>query len=218
MTPRRRLLAPALSTAAMLAALLALGTWQLERRAWKQDLLDQFAAAERAPAVPLVPGLPPFAKVRATGTLRGDLAAGYGAELRATTLGTQLIVPLEREGAPPLLVDLGWVPTPLGPAPTGAASIEGYLRPGERPGWFSASDDPARRSFYTLDPPAIGAALGLPAVAPDILVALGPPGSPDPARHLPELANNHLQYAITWYSLAAVLLAIFVTYVRRGRP
>ena len=46
--------------------------------------------------------------------------------------------------------------------------------PATRPGWFSATDDPAARQFYTLDPAAIGAALGLPRVAPFILVALGP--------------------------------------------
>ena len=45
--------------------------------------------------------------------------------------------------------------------------------PAIRPGWFSATDNPATRQFYTLDPAAIGAALGLPRVAPFILVAMG---------------------------------------------
>ena len=49
----RRLLWPALMTLVMLATLLALGTWQVERLHWKQDLLSQIARAEAAPAAPL---------------------------------------------------------------------------------------------------------------------------------------------------------------------
>ena len=57
--------------------------------------------------------------------------------------------------------------------PSGDVTVEGYVRPGDTPGLFSATDDPATRQFYTLDPAAIGAALGLPRVAPFILVAHG---------------------------------------------
>ena len=209
---------PALSTALMLLVLLALGTWQLQRRAWKQGVLAEFAAAERNPPVALAGDVPPFAKVSVTGRLRPDLAAGYGAEVRGNVLGTQMLVPLERAGNPPLLVDLGWVADPAQASlPRDDTTVVGYIRPGDRPGWFSAADDIAHRRFYTLDPAAIGRALGL-ELAPFTLVALGsapPPGAPDPARGLPELPNNHLQYAITWFALAAVLLAVFATYVRK---
>ena len=54
--------------------------------------------------------------------------------------------------------------------------------------------------------------------APFILVALGPAppeGFPDPAKHLPRPPNNHLQYAITWYGLAAVLVVIFAIWSRK---
>jgi surfeit locus 1 family protein len=219
LTPRR-LLVPALSTAVMILLLLGLGTWQVQRRAWKLGILEQVAAAERDPAVKLRPGLPPFAKVFVTGRLRLDLAAWYGADVRGDVLGAQLIVPLERADAAPVLVDLGWLPQGARPRePAGESTVTGFIRPGERPGWFAAADDPARRLFYTLDPPALGAALGLRAAEPFTVVALGqapPPGAPDPARHLPSLPNNHLQYAITWYALAVVLAVVFVVYVRKG--
>ncbi len=221
MTARKRLLVPALSTAVMVAILLTLGAWQVQRREWKRGLLDAMAAAEHNPPVPLATGLPPFSKVSVTGHLRADLAAGYGAEVRGNALGTQLLVPLERAGAPALLADLGWVADPARAVlPPGEVTLTGYIRPGEHPGWFAATDNIARRAFYTFDPPAIGAALGV-AVEPYALVVLGdsaPPGAPDPARHLPDVANNHLQYAITWFSLAAVLLAVFTLYLGRPRP
>jgi surfeit locus 1 family protein len=208
----------------MLAVLIGLGTWQVYRLAWKRHLLAQIAAAEQAPAVPLPLAPAPFQKVAVQGRLRPDLAALYGAQVRDTragpVLGGQLIVALERADAPPVLVVLGWVPgtRPVPPAlPAGEAAIVGYVRPPERPGLFSASDDPKARLFYTLDPQAIGTALGLKQVAPFTLVALGsaPPGWPDPARHLPRPPNNHLQYAMTWYGLAVVLLVVFVLHARK---
>ncbi len=215
---------PALSTTVMLVVLLGLGTWQVQRRDWKLGVLAQIGAAEQNPPVPLGPSLPPFAKVTVTGTLRPDLAAYYGAEARdlrgGTVLGAQMIVPLQRPNAKPVLVDLGWVADGERSSlalPSGETSVTGFIRPGETPGWFAPSDDVAGRRFYTLNPEAIAAAVGLPAAEPFVLVALGDaPAKPDPARHLPTLPNNHLQYAITWYSLAAVLAAVFVLYRRKA--
>ena len=209
----------------MLAILLGLGTWQVERLHWKQALLAQLARAEAAPPIPLPANPEPFAKVAVSGHLRDDLSAQYGAEVHDTSsgpqLGAQLIVPLEREAADPILVDRGWVPPtrrqPIA-LPTGEVTIEGYVRPGEKSGVFSAKDDPAARQFYTLDPTAIGAALGLPQVAPFVLVAMGPAMPerwPAPAQHLPRPPNDHLSYAITWYGLAVSLVVIFVLWARK---
>lgn len=221
----RRLLWPGLSVLFMLAVLLGLGTWQVERLHWKQRILAQIAHAEASPPAPLHSEPAPFAKVEVTGTLRDDLTALYGVEVRDTktgpTLGAYLIEPLERQDGPPILVERGWVPTertrPL-EQPHGTVTFTGYVHPADRPGWFSPADDPTTRTFYTLDPPAIGAALGLPHVAPFVLVALGPqpPGLwPDPAKHLPQPPNNHLQYALTWYGLAAALVVMFVLWSRK---
>jgi surfeit locus 1 family protein len=216
-------------TAVMLLILLGLGTWQVRRLAWKEAILAQIAQAEAAPPVPLPAGpdlsIPaPFKKVAVTGTLMHNLSALYGAEVRDTPagpeLGALLIQPLQRDGAPPLLVDRGWVPMKPSSAvtqPRGAVTIAGYVHQADTPGLFSAHDDVAGRHFYTLDPGAIGAALGLNQVAPFILIALGPPppeGLPIPAEHLPRPPNNHLEYAITWYGLAAALVVIFATWAR----
>lgn len=223
MSGLRRLLGPGLMTVAMLAVLIGLGTWQVHRLAWKRALLARIAEAESAPAVALPAHPWPFEKVRIEGRLRSDLSAWYGVDVRDTRdgprMGAQLVQPLERDGAPPVLVDRGWMPMPGQPAdpPSSDVTVEGYVRPAERPGWFSPNADAATRHFYTLDPQAIGAALGLPSVAPFVLVALGPEraGSfPDPTHHLPQPPNNHLSYAVTWYGLAVALLVIFGSWSR----
>ena len=221
----RRLLWPGISSLIALLILLALGTWQLQRLHWKERILARIAAAEAAPPVPLPTTPSEFMKVTVSGVLRHDLGAHYGAEVRDTRqgpqLGSYLIEPLQRPDAPPLLVERGWVPqkpvTPIA-EPTGTIAVTGYVHPPERAGWFSASDDPVSRTFYTLDPQAIAESLGLPRVEPFVLIAIGDAPReywPDPARHLPRPPNNHLQYAITWYGLAVALVVIFVIWSRR---
>jgi surfeit locus 1 family protein len=220
-----RLLWPGVMAAVMLMVLLGLGTWQVERLRWKLDVLAQIARAEAAPAVPLPMEPDPYAKVEVTGRIRNDLAATYGADVRdapsGPLLGTYLILPLERSDGDPILVDVGWVPDkraqPLAGI-AGDATLQGYIHPGDKPGWFSATDNPAARQFYTLDPEAIGRSLGLQHVAPFILIALGPTPPehyPDPAKHLPRPPNNHLSYAITWYGLAVALVVIFALWARK---
>jgi surfeit locus 1 family protein len=212
--PLRRLLLPGLMTLVMLATLVWLGTWQVSRRFWKQDLLAAIAAGAERPPVALGPQPPAFARVRAEGSFE-PLAALYGAEVRGGIGGARLLGILRREDGPAVLVDRGWVPLPPPALAAGPASVEGYIRPAETAGWFAPADDPAGRRFYTLNPDAIGRALGVPDLAPYTLIAMGSPGIADPARTLPRPPNNHLAYAITWYGLAIALLAVFALYARK---
>lgn len=214
----RRLLLPTLALLPVLAILVGLGTWQVQRLRWKTDLLATIAAAEAGPPIPLTEHPRDYTKVFAEGRFRHDRAVTLGVEVRGATLGTHLLVPLEREGAAPLLVDRGWVPLEHGPIsqPDGTVRVEGYVRPGEAASMVSATDDPATRRFYTLDPAAIGAAIGQPGLAPFAVVAMGPPGPglPQPAQTLPRPTNSHLGYAITWYGLALSALGVFIAFAR----
>ena len=230
MTPKRnRFLVPGISTLVMLIVLLALGTWQVYRLHWKEAILARIAIAEASPAVPLTQNPTPYMKVSVTGRFRFDRTAQYGAEVRDTRtgpmMGSSQIVPLERDGAPTILVDRGWVPQKRESSldePAGIVTVTGYVRPAEQSSWFSASDDVAERQFYTLNPRAIGAAVGVPDPVPFTLVGLGSPAAgsyPAPAEHLPQPPNNHLSYIITWYGLAVALVIIFATWMRKAlRP
>jgi surfeit locus 1 family protein len=215
----RRLLVPLLVALPVLAILLALGTWQARRLAWKTDLLARIDAAEAGAAAPLGPDPALFARVEASGRFDHGREALVGLEVRGTTLGARLVTPLLREDAAPLLVDRGWVPIERGQPvdhPAGEVRVTGWVRPAEPAGFFSARDDAPGRRFYSFDPAAIGAALGLPRVAPYLLVAIGEArGLPDPARAVPRPSNNHLGYAITWYGLAAALVGVFLAWARR---
>lgn len=221
----RRLLGPGLMTLVMMAVLIGLGTWQVYRLHWKEGILAQIAQAEASPPVPLTPDPAPFTKVSASGQFRFDQAVWYGDDVRTIGSGPRMgffqIVPLERQGAPTVLVNRGWIPDAAGVPvvrPTGPATVQGYILPSQSGSWLAAANDVPNRHFYKLDVPAIAAALHLTDVAPYVLVALGPDNGayPAPAEHLPQPPNNHLSYVITWYGLAAALLAIFIAWARKA--
>jgi surfeit locus 1 family protein len=227
----RRLLGPGLMTVAMMLVLVGLGSWQVQRLFWKQALLAEIDRAEVAQPVPLPDNPSPFAKVSVTGTFLPGASALYGADVRrmpsGVEMGARLIEPMRQTNGDIILIDRGWVPLararPI-EQPKGTVTVEGYVRYGDPPHWFSAQDDAVGRRFYTLDPAKIGAAVGQRNVRPFVLVnfvASAAPDSvverlPDPAKHLPRPPNNHLAYAITWYGLAVALLAIFVIWSHRA--
>ncbi|MBD0271788.1 MAG: SURF1 family protein [Acetobacteraceae bacterium] len=226
--PWRRALLPALAALPVLAALCALGTWQVRRLHWKNDLLARIEASERSPPAPLGAAAEPYARVIATGRFDHAREALLGVEVRGTTLGAHLLTPLLRPGRAPLLVDRGWIPLERNRPvshPDGEVSVIGFVREADQRDWLSPKDDVPGRRFYVFDPEAIGSALGLPDTpAPFGLVALapsaapasaGPPPLPEPARTLPRPNNPHLGYAITWYGLAVSLVAVLVAFARR---
>ena len=217
----QRIVLPSFLALPMLAAMLALGIWQVQRMGWKSALLQELAAAQAGPPVSAA-NPAPFAHIMASGRFRHDLELLLGSEVRGTTLGAALITPLERDGAPALLVERGWVPLDRAGVsrPEGVVTVQGYMRPAERPGLLSAADIPA-----------MGAALGLP-VAPFGLAVVVPGrarpdgglgstpapnqgGVPSPATGFPAPSNPHLGYAITWFGLALAWTAIFALWASR---
>jgi surfeit locus 1 family protein len=225
---RRRLLVPTATTAFFMALLLGLGVWQLYRLQWKEGILAEIAAAEAAPPVPLAGAPPRFSRVVVHGHYAAGFAALYGVTTRdgpqGPVLGGDALALLLRDGAPPLLVDRGWVPAAaMGgeapPPPAGAVAVVGYVHEAESGGLFTPHDDAATKRVYALDPVSIATEFHLPAPADFVLVAMAADstgaGGPIPAEHLPRPPNNHFQYAMTWFALAVALGVIYGIHVKR---
>lgn len=233
--PWQRIILPSFIALPILAVLLGLGAWQVQRLHWKLGILAELEAAASRPPVAPTSATPPFTRIAATGRFRPGAEAIYGLEVRGTTLGGSLVAVLEREGQPPLLVERGWVPLEGGHVarPEGEVTVSGYARPSERHGLLSARDDPAARRFYTFDIRDMAEALGVPYALEYALTvverrATGPVPSglgttpaafsgalPDPASAFPEPNNPHLGYAATWFGLAAAWVVIFLLWSRK---
>jgi hypothetical protein len=89
----QRIVLPSFLALPMLAVMLGLGIWQVQRMGWKSALLQELAAAQAGPPVS-ADNPAPFAHIMASGRFRHDLELLLGSEVRGTTLGAALITPL----------------------------------------------------------------------------------------------------------------------------
>jgi surfeit locus 1 family protein len=235
---RRGLLVPALFTLVGVALLIGLGVWQLERKAWKEALID--AITRRMDAAPVA--LPPiarwaslaaahdeFARVTFRAAFENDreaLVFAGASAFRPDVPGTGywVFTPARLSDGARVVVNRGFVPEANKNPATRAAGlvaapleIVGVLRWPERAGWFTPKGDPPANLWFARDQLAIAAAKGWGNVAPFYVeqeAPVPPGGLPAPGKLTVNLPDNHLQYAITWFALAAVLAAVFAAFAR----
>ena len=211
--------------------LIALGVWQIERRAWKLALIDRVEQRVHAPAQPVpAPASWPtisaasdeYRHVRVSGRFLHDRETLVQAVTEEGP-GYWVLTPLKRSDGTLVLINRGFVPserrdasTRRGGNPDGEVEITGLLRMTEPKGGFLRDNAPQHNRWYSRDVAAIAAARGLHDVAPFFLdadagsqIAGGPIGGLTVIR----FPNNHLVYALTWFALAFMLAGkLFVTF------
>ena len=152
-----------------------------------------------------------------------------GSALRSDVsgLGYWVLTPARLPGGHVVVVNRGFVPEgrqdvktrPEGQVP-GVVDVQGVIRWPEAGGTFTPADNPDRNLWFVRDHLAIAAAKNWGQVAPFYIEQEAPPapgGLPRAGRIVPNLPDNHLQYAITWYGLAVVLVGVFAAWVRSRR-
>ena len=222
--PWRGLVA-AVATLAALAVLLGLGTWQLQRKSWKEALIATLDQRLSAAPVALPPrsewaGLTPesaeFTRIKARVEFppaNDALVFTAGSSLRDDAKGVGYFVfsPARLPDGRQVVVNRGFVSDRSYPRPSGPQEIVGALRFAEQPSWFATAHDAAGEVWTVRDPQAMARVRGWGEVAPFYLeqeAPVPPGGLPHPAPLKPHLRNEHLNYAITWYGLAAALVLI----------
>ncbi|MET0379607.1 MAG: SURF1 family protein [Spongiibacteraceae bacterium] len=209
--------------------LVMLGIWQIERRAWKLDLIERVesrihAAPVAAPAPaewPLITAArDEYKHVR----VYGFFLSGKDTRVQALTAlgaGFWLLSPFQTDDGSIVLINRGFVP-PDWPAETRApadTSVTGLLRLSETKGGFLRTNEPAAERWYSRDIAAIAAARGLQNVAPffvdkegDAKESLDKEGFdtrtfPRGGLTVIRFPNSHLGYALTWFALALMVAA-----------
>lgn len=221
-----------LAAAAGFAVLCGLGVWQVQRLAWKTELIAAIEAGVQAEPVSLADleaGIEhgyhvDWLRVRATGRFRHDLER-HVYSLRDGRAGFQVVTPLQTADGLAIWVDRGFVPEALkNPATRSAGQIPGEVEVtglarvhDGRPGWFAPENDPRNNVWLWWDlaamtrsaePPVSGAVLP---VALELQGPAPPGGHPLPTqRSSLDIPNRHLGYAITWFGLALCLAGVYI--------
>jgi len=234
----RPLILPALVVLVGLAILVSLGNWQLRRLAWKDDLIARATERPQGPVEEL-PAASTWSAADVTDwEYRPFRLTGRFLYEKEALVFTSLTDPKGANGGPgywvvtPFALDTGGtVLVNRGFAPQGRERPEargeelsaegqvvaGLLRPDEDPNLFTPADRPDSNIFFARNVEVIAAAKAIsPPVAPftiDLLASETPPdGLPQAGETRFVFTNNHLQYAITWYGLAAALAAVFMSF------
>lgn len=225
----RPLLWPTLMTLPAVLGALALGTWQVQRLQWKNELIAERQARRDAPPLAKLPerfiaAEHEFRKVRVTGRFLHDKEMYLAARSFRGNAGYHVITPLAVFPGH-VLVDRGWIPLDRKSPETrkpgnaeGEVTVEGYLRAETGPGWFTPKNEPDKNFWFFVDIAAMAKAHGVGKVEPFYIEAgpaENPGGYPIGGQTRFELPNDHLQYAITWFAMAIIGTVIYLLYHRR---
>ena len=217
-----------------LAVLIGLGVWQLKRLDWKEGLIAKIEARTKGAPITLKEAVdmarkgrdPSFYRVRVDGRFHHAKEL-YFYSTSNERVGWDVITPLETADGDMVLVDRGFVPDELrDPSSRAQGEVEnvvtvtGIVRQPESQGLFLPDNEPAANRWFWRDLQGMARSAfpgGVIQVAPFFLDAEKsdvPGGWPEGGQSRLELPNNHLQYAITWFLMAAALLVIYGLYVR----
>ena len=232
--PRSGLLWPSVAALFGLAILIGLGTWQLQRKAWKEGIIAKIEARVTAPPATLDSVMGrleagvdvEYLHVAVTGRFHHDKER-YLYAPGTSGLAWQVLTPLEWAPGRTVWVNRGLVPDAR-KAPEsrregqeqGIVSVTGLLR---RPqaGTYTPRNDTARNVWYLADSGELtrsafpdGKMEAVPAIIEADASATPPGGLPAGGVTRLTIPNRHLEYALTWYGLALTLVGVFVAFAR----
>lgn len=226
------LIKPTIFTTSAVAILIVLGVWQLDRKVWKENLIETLNTRLAQSPEKLLPSTNWRELTQANDEFRRvTFSASFlaGTEGLVYTSGSAFRPDVQGVGywvfSPARLVDGSIVVVNRGFIPfdrkdlvtqangsSGIVQITGVMRWPERQSMFIPSDDPKSNVWYARDVNAMVMAKHWEAPAPFYIDQESPPppgGWPKPGKLQVILSNNHLQYAVTWFGLALALAGVY---------
>ena len=217
----RRFAFPLLAGLVGVAILVSLGVWQLRRLEWKQAILAQIEAQIGAEPVP-VPDHPAedrdrYRAVTATGTIIDD-EVHFLVSTRETGAAFRIVSLFLTEDGRRLLLDRGIVTSGAkdDERPAVEATVTGNLLWPDEIDMFTPEPDREMNIWFARDATLLSQELA----AEPFLIVLRETSESDPSvTPLPvdtaSIPNDHREYAITWFGLAAVWAGMTIFWIGR---
>ena len=221
---------------AALAVLIGLGVWQVKRLHWKEGLIAAIDARTKGESISLDQAVAlakegrdaSYYRVRVEGRFDNTKERYlFSQSISDGTPGWHVITPFTTTQGELVLVDRGFVPDQLKDPSTrasgeieGTTTVTGIVRIPETQGLFTPNNEPEVNRWFWRDLNGMvtsmvpTATLDVPPFFIEAEKSEVPGGWPEGGQTRLSLPNNHLQYAITWFGLAAALIVIYAFYVR----
>ncbi len=207
-----------IGTLLMCFVLVGLGTWQLNRLAWKTDFLHRIQAGMAARAVPLPEKIADpkdweYRRVTMAGQFLYKSEFLIKPRVMNRQSGYHMVVPFRRISGGIVFVNRGWISDDLMQKvsrPRGIVQVEGIIQAPEKYR-FTPENNAAKGDWYWMDTGAMAAAAQLKNVAPFVVtVAAQQEGVyPVGGQLRLDIPNDHRQYAIFWYVMAFLLASLY---------
>lgn len=204
------------------AILLWLGLWQMQRLEWKLGVIADIDARIDAAPIPLPDVLDPQNDAYLPVEIRGVIGQDHLRVLvsqKEIGAGYRIISAFDMGGRR-VLLDRGFTPVDQTevPAHEGSVTVQGNLQWPQETDGFTPEPDIARNIWFARDVAAMATALE---TEPLLVVAKQTSFNDAPIVPLPvdtaAIPNDHLQYAITWFSLAAIWIVMSLAFILRAR-
>lgn len=202
--------------------LLWLGFWQMQRLDWKLSVIADIDARIEAAPIPLPDVLEPVADTYLPVEVRGVIGPDHLRILvsqKEIGAGYRIISAFDMGGRR-VLLDRGFTAVDQTELPThvGSVTVRGNLQWPQETDSFTPEPDVEGNIWFARDVAQMAAALQ---TEPTLVVAKQTSFDDTPIRPLPvdtsAIPNDHLQYAITWFSLAAIWIAMSFAFILRAR-
>lgn len=220
---------PLIMSLGAVVLLFGLGIWQLQRLEWKEGLIAHITQANAsAPLTDLPSTLPElqdkqFYRVSLDGEYLPSPEFHIAARYFQDRLGYAVLNPFRLTDGRLVLVNRGWIPAQAKEAanhpaaPEGAAHVDAIIRTSNERNYFTPQNQPERNIWFGRDVAEMATFSGL-ALEPPTLDLVGPQDAsslPVPSDGVIALRNDHLHYAIIWFSIGVGVLVISLLYHRK---
>lgn len=229
---RGRIILICLAALLLIGGLVALGSWQVQRLGWKHDLITRVEQNIHAQPI-AAPNLSEWSNidrkaqeyraVQVRGRYLNDKEIHVGA-LTEKGSGYWIVTPFQRDNNETVFINRGFVPSnkrdPLNRSEgqiEGITTVTGLLRLTEPKGFFLRQNEPGKNIWYARDIEVFANRLGLenvPTYFIDANADQNRADRPEGGMTVVKFADNHLAYALTWFSLALMVLAMAVFLIR----
>lgn len=216
------------------AFLTGLGSWQLKRLSWKETLIKTMQDRSSEPRLTLEDFLKTNSDFKEKEYHRLSLKGRYLHDQEAHLLGRthdgqvvyHIVTPFLLESGTTVLIDRGWVPAKISSKdpsisrPEGTVEEKAFLKLKTSKNFFTPDNNYVTKELYYIDPSEYAQNKSLTTLVPFLVIREGGENVSYPRVQktaIQQLRNNHLEYAITWYSLAIVLVIFYVLFLRQRR-